>query len=243
MSFFIDSNVLEITGNDTVFARLISLEKEIDCDKEKIRWNNLCCGLTAFLQLHPSSVVNRPFSACHNGNKPLHESLLSGYGLRVPDSLTSSNPKSLRDFCEEGAAIVKTLCGIRANCRAVDSEMFWGDSFDGPVHLQRRIYGNDVRIHAVGDNCFGLEIENSAVDYRHTEAKLKYKSVTIPSPLGKLIVDTSASLDLELSGWDFKVDHDGNFWCLEVNSMPGYSGYDIELNGAISRALVSALKS
>ena len=43
------------------------------------------------------------------------------------------------------------------------------------------------------------------------------------------------------TGWDFKVDAEGRYWCLECNPMPGYSFYDRLGQGAVSRALVELL--
>ena len=107
--------------------------------------------------------------------------------------------------------------------------------------MQRRIYGNDARIHAVRGKVFGPEIISNMVDYRQSQDSIRTKPLVVPEIIKKRIINSSRSLNLKLSGWNFKIDQKGKFWCLEVNSMPGYSGYDIDLKGAISGAFIKEL--
>ncbi len=57
-----------------------------------------------------------------------------------------------------------------------------------------------------------------------------------------MCVQISRALDLTFSGIDFVLSEvDGEYYCLEVNPMPGYHGYDLTLQGAISRSLCALL--
>jgi D-alanine-D-alanine ligase-like ATP-grasp enzyme len=54
-------------------------------------------------------------------------------------------------------------------------------------------------------------------------------------------VRASNAMGMAFTGWDFKIDAAGQYWCLEVNPMPGYGCYDRRCDGAISTELLRYL--
>ena len=88
-------------------------------------------------------------------------------------------------------------------------------------------------------------IQSEEVDYRYdASAHQSESSVAIPAELASKCITVTRDLGLVFSGIDFVLsDKDGEYYCLEVNPMPGYHGYDLTLNGAISEALCTLLAS
>jgi hypothetical protein len=231
-------DVLTLAPDDAYYCRLIDLSA-IETDPAIVRrWRALMNGLRVWLDAVPGRVANRLSGGAHNGSKPLHEALLRDLGLRVPDSVTSSDAEVLRAFVREGPAISKTVCGLRAETMVATEGAFADfDPASGPVHLQRLVVGDDARIHVVGEHMVTQIAPAGAVDYRRAGAIASMKVVEAPAALHDLLVEATSRLELAFAGWDFKVDADGVYWCLEANPMPGYSPYDRRCDGAISYAL------
>lgn len=112
-----------------------------------------------------------------------------------------------------------------------------------PVFFQERIWGADVRIHVVRDRCHGVIIRSPAVDYRYDKSgKATEHPFAIPPELAARCIDVTAAFGLEFSGIDLiRSEDEGGFYCLEVNPMPGYHGYDLTLNHEISGSLGALL--
>jgi hypothetical protein len=233
---------VSLAPDDAIYCRLIDLSPVLPERETRRRWRSLIGGLAAWLEQSEGVVVNRPGHAADNSAKPLHEAWLRQQGFAVPASLTSSNATLLEGFADDGPTIVKSVQGIRADTRAVTPDDFVGFvAARGPVHLQRRVMGRDLRLHVVGDEVHGESIESDAVDYRTASAR--FRRFEAPADLVRRVVRATRAAGLIFAGWDFKLDDEGRFWCLEANPMPGYDGYDTRANGAISRSLVERLKS
>lgn len=155
-------------------------------------------------------------------------------------TLTSSSGPHLAKFAAAGPTIAKSVAGVRADTRLVTPDTFAGfEPASGPVHLQRRIEGRDLRLHVIDDVVHGELIESEAVDYRTANAR--FAAFEPPAALAASVVAATRAAGLLFAGWDFKIDNQGRFWCLEANPMPGYDGYDMRAGGAISRTLVERL--
>jgi hypothetical protein len=230
--------VLTLAPDDAYFWRPINLSVAETDPIVRRRWHALLSGLRAWLNAVPGCVVNRPSGGEHNGSKPMHEALLRDLGLRVPDSVTSSDPDVLRAFVCEGPTISKTVCGVRADAVVVTEDAFAGfDPASGPVHLQRLVKGDDARVHVIGEHLVAQVAPADAVDYRRAGAIARMEVIEPPTALRDLLVAATSRIGLAFAAWDFKIDPDGTYWCLEANPMPGYGPYDLRCDGAISRAL------
>ena len=143
-----------------------------------------------------------------------------------------------------GEAIVKTITGVRGTAMLVTAGHL--DDFtssQGPIHLQQRIEGFDVRVHLVGEEVFGERIDTTCVDYRTRGADARYRPISVPDELRQVMISAARGMGLEFTGWDFRVDGRGRWWCLEANPMPGYDWYDLRCDGAISDAVCRLLVS
>jgi hypothetical protein len=231
--------------DDTYFCRIVDLSSEQSDPALRHRWSALSHALCLWADQVPGLVANRNSAVMHNSAKPLHEAILARHGLRIADTITSSDAAELRDFIKQGPAVSKTICGVRADTAPATAELF--DSFDpaaGPVHLQRRIDGDDARIHIAGDHLIAQRVPGGpGVDYR-TDGRFRDLAVFDP-PLAvrRSLIRATADLGLAFAGWDFLIGPDDQYWCLEVNPMPGYSPYDAQCDGAISRMLLHHLSA
>lgn len=225
-----------------VFCRPITLESVQDDPLLRRRWAGLVRGLRTWLALAPGKVVNRPGGHAHNGAKGLHVAWLGARGLAAPPSIVSADPDRLREFARGRRVIMKAATGVRAFASEPSHDALAElDPHGAPVHLQELIEGDDVRAHVVGERVFALAVSSDALDYRRPGTRNSYSACTLPPDVERRVVEATRAMGLCFAGWDFKVDRDGRFWCLEANPMPGYSSYDGRLGGAISAALVEQL--
>jgi hypothetical protein len=233
---------LELRPDDGYYCRIIDLSTHEPDAARVSRWQALLAGLRAWLDAAPGPVVNRGHGGAHNSTKPLHEAVLLDLGFQVPESITSCDVGELSRFAREGPAISKTVCGVRADTAIVteaDLDGFVPES--GPVHLQRLVRGADARVHVVGSAVVAQRVTTANVDYRRAGVLDDLEVFEPPDALRELLVEGTRRVGLAFAGWDFKIDDDGSYWCLEVNPMPGYAPYDRRCGGAISRDLLRLL--
>jgi hypothetical protein len=237
-----DGQLIELQPGDAFFCRLIDLSSQAVDPPIARRWHGLLAGLRAWLADVPGRVVNRGLAGAHNSSKPLHEAVLQELGFHVPESITGSDPQELRCFVRDGPTVSKTVCGVRAQTVAItEAEL---DDFvpeSGPIHLQRLVNGADARIHVVGDTVIAQRLTADTVDYRRGGAMDDLELFEPPMGVRDQVVEATSRIGLAFAGWDFKIDGDERYWCLEVNPMPGYSPYDLRCEGAITRALLRYL--
>jgi hypothetical protein len=181
-----------------------------------------------------------------NGVRGVHYQHLRKFGLLVPDYVVTNNPDVAREFIARHAdVIVKSSGHHRTVVREINELRL--STIDrvttSPCVFQVNVRGPDVRVHVVDDRCFAVRIESPETDYRYVARRnLDFSRVDVPKIIADRCVDATQSLGLQLAGIDFKVDPLGEWNCLEVNPMPGYSGYDPIVDGAISSALVDLLE-
>jgi hypothetical protein len=230
---------IELKPEDDYYCRLIDLSSHAADTAQARRWQALLNGLRMWLDAVPGRVVNRPGGGWNNSSKPLHESALGKLGFQVPESVTSCDAETLRRFAAEAPSVSKAICGVRADTELATEKDF--DDFDpasGPVHLQRLVKGADARIHVVGDEAVAQRTSTDAVDYRRGGGMENLETFEIPESLKQKLIAGTSAMGLAFAGWDFKIDDDGIYWCLEANPMPGYGPYDVRAEGSISRAIL-----
>jgi hypothetical protein len=233
---------ISIPQGAPVYARLISPASDPDLSRSPAR--RLVSALASWLELSPGRVVNRPGHAVHNSTKPLHEAVLRSAGFDVPPSVTSSDPRRLQTFASGAPVVVKTISGVRADCFTPDVDQLAGfHPEQGPIHLQRAVDGLDLRVHVVGTRVITVAIRSRAVDYRAAD-DAEYFRFELPASVAQRVIEMTAEMGLDFAGWDFKVSkHDGRYYALEANPMPGYDVYDRAVDREITRALIDHLGS
>jgi glutathione synthase/RimK-type ligase-like ATP-grasp enzyme len=195
----------------------------------------------------PGCVVNRPVAGRSNWSKPFQLSLLAAAGLRVPDTLVTTDPSAAREFLGRHRRIVyKSVSGVRSIVATIDVRQpgRLDDLGAGPVQFQQWIDGTDVRVHVVGDRWFAAEVESDADDYRYPRAgadELDMREVAIPADLGRLLVDVTRSMGLLVSGVDLRRTAAGEWCAFEVNPSPGFSFYEEGTGQPIAAAIADLL--
>jgi hypothetical protein len=226
------------------YCRIIDLSSVQQGAKQVFKWRGLVSALNNWLEHIPGVVINRPGAESDNFCKPLHETTLGALGFKVPASVTSSDASTLYGFASASPTIVKPVSGVLSNTRLVSAHEFLHfDARQGPVHLQRYIVGSDARAHVVGAEVYAESIRSSGVDYRRPGNTAHCSPCDLPRELHEKIIAATKQFGLRFMGWDFKVDPEGKYWCLEANPMPGYSVYDGRAKFGITRALIAELAS
>ncbi|MEZ4294092.1 MAG: ATP-grasp domain-containing protein [Polyangiaceae bacterium] len=247
-----ESIVIETRGKEyrlgdyrSFYTRLVDLRQSPDPTPVAAEWGRFRL-LSAALAAQPALVVNRPGAGDSNASKPYQTALIERHGLRVPRSLSTNIPARAREFiasCPRGA-IYKSNSGMRSIVQAVgEADLGRFDALRNcPVLFQERIWGDDVRVHVVGDACHAVRIRSAEVDYRYDRSgNVVSEPFELTPAAAEACVRVTRALGLSFSGIDLLLDADGELHCLEVNPMPGYSGYDHTLGGEISRSLGALL--
>jgi hypothetical protein len=157
-------------------------------------------------------------------------------GLAVPDYLVTSNPDEAREFVWDlckGDAVIKALgraiieddtwAGTLFTSPASEIQGFeWPRVRFAPSIFQRRIRPRaEVRVTAVGDALFGVEIDVSGVseiDYRRVDPyTLRHTPITLPKRVAKGCRAMLRHFGLRFGAFDFLLDDKGAFYFLELN--------------------------
>ena len=221
---------IQLDPDASYYNRIFDLSRSQSNPADAILWQSLTFSLYAWLAHIPGRVINRPGGHTDNYSKPLHEKFLMSCGLNVPGSLISSDREKLLDFVTSGPTVIKSVSSMRAYAKLIDKgELSEFNSGQGPIHLQRYIPGKDVRTHVIGQRIHSELIESDAVDYRTGKENLKFSLHLMPEGLSSKLINITSRMKLLLIGWDFKLDKDNNYWCLEANQSPGYDSFDCRL--------------
>lgn len=203
-------------------------------------------GLTTLLEALPCPVVNRPANASANNSKPYQELLIRQYGLNIPQTLITSDPNEARTFYENcaGEVIFKSLSGIRSIVRRMEAhDLIRLQSLrQNVVQFQRYVPGDNVRVHVVGDQLFATRIHSDAVDYRYAhlqQAQVEMEPTSLPEWVADACLRLAQTSHLLLAGIDLKETPDGEWYCFEINPMPGFSFVELRTAQPISEALVA----
>jgi hypothetical protein len=126
--------------------------------------------LSAWADLSPARVVNRPTPSALNNSKPLQNQYIKRCGLRVPETIVTTDPFAARRFAmETGEVIYKSTSGIRSIVKRLSKERMQDlDAVTNcPTPFQRYIPGYDIRVHIIGTFVHALLIESDCDDYRY----------------------------------------------------------------------------
>lgn len=192
-------------------------------------------------------VVNRPTAGRSNWSKPFQAAQIQRSGLRVPDTLVTTDPQAARAFlARHGRLVYKSVSGIRsivATLDAADAPRL-AQVASGPVQLQQWVDGLDVRVHVVGEQWFATAIHSGAADYRYaslTGEAATGQAMELPSSLGRQLVRLSHSMGLLLAGIDLRLTSAGEWFCFEVNPAPGFTYFESLAGQPIAEAVAGLL--
>lgn len=210
--------------------------------------SQLTMAISAFLQRHGGTVINRPAAGLSNINKFTHTTVLEGHGFQVPETwIFGKGERARATLSADEGWISKSCSSSKTRAAVLDAPLF--SRLDRlavcPSLFQKRIRGADVRVHTVGESLFAERIDSSRVDYRFADdsvAPNRYSICDVPDQVARACRDYCRAEALAFAGIDFKISEDDGDWiALEVNQMPGYESYDRRQGRRISRALLNLL--
>jgi glutathione synthase/RimK-type ligase-like ATP-grasp enzyme len=187
-------------------------------------------------------VLNRASAMASNNSKPYQAQLIAHSGFRVPDTLVTTTPESVRSFCEQaGDVIYKSVSGVRSIVHRLGPERMntLDDVVWCPTQFQAYVPGTDYRVHVVGERVFACAIESSADDYRYSPSRMR--PCTLPDTVAHRCVQLSHMLRLPLCGIDLRQTPDEEWFCFEVNPSPAWSCFSgsQDIGAAIASLLLS----
>lgn len=199
-------------------------------------------GVRQLLEQLPCPVANRPPAGRSNGSKPLQMASLQAAGFRVPRWLVSNDRDRILAFAAELRAppIYKAVSGLRSRVRRMEGDLLQRlEGGTSPVLIQEYVAGADVRVHVVGDHCFGTEVCSLGVDYRF-DGSTTHRERSVPRSIADLCREVARREGLLLGGFDFRVRPTGEWFCLELNPMPSFVPYQWETGQPIAEALIQS---
>ncbi len=190
-------------------------------------------------QKHANYYLMRNYVTYHDNikiyNRHCHrETPFKLYNLKLAMDIGLSIPytEATRVGKQNGDAILKPITG------GMHTEV--GNVAGFTTTVQQRIHGKNKRLYTIGDRQFGFEVVTDKIDYR--DDTQSYVTVSdIPEDEALKIKELMKKLNLNFSAADFMVDENDKHWFLEVNTLPMFAAFDIEVNGELSNTLHNEL--
>ena len=211
--------------------------------------SRLVRSIVAWLATCGGTVVNRPGCGASNCNKFFHGMALKQMGFRIPFTVVTGDPLQAGLLAQQGFDIVSKSCSslkTRTTAMAQDDWQRLHALLDCPTLFQRRIRGDEVRVHWIGGRLFPERIATHRVDYRFADPGVppnRHRDCEVPADIARLCDRYCTSESLVFAGFDFKIEADETWTVLEANPMPGYESYDRRQGHRIARALADLLTS
>jgi len=200
-------------------------------------------SLVSWTEVTGALVVNRLSAMGSNSSKPYQLRLISAAGFDVPDTLLTNDRDALAEFRSVHRSVIyKSTSGIRSIvARLTSAHEDRLDDMACPTQFQEFVDGTDVRIHVVGEQVFGCEIESSADDYRYAGSGLCARPLVVPAEVAERCLGLARDLGLPVAGIDLRRRTDGRWCCFEVNPSPAFTYYEQVTGQPIARAVAKLL--
>ena len=175
--------------------------------------------------------------------KPLQREQLARAGIRVPASLTTTDPAAVRAFAERhGELIYKPLAGGALVRRLEPSDLRRLSLLrTAPVFFQQRIEGDEVRVTVLDGRVIGAWRlpARGVIDARTVLEQAE--GVTPARPVAAEAIAAARALGLVFTSVDLRIDDDGKPWVLECNPTPALTFYESKRRGSMAAALAQHL--
>ncbi len=239
--------VFDFTCYQAVYSR--AYWTDFESASRNAALSRLVRAIAAWLATCSGTIVNRPGSGASNCNKFVHGMELQQHGFRIPETVLTGDPLQASLLAQEGFEIVSKSCSSTKTRTVAMTHADWAridTLLDCPTLFQRRIRGDEVRVHWIGGRLFPERIASHRVDYRFADPSLppnRHLDCEVPAEIARLCDRFCESQSLMFAGFDFKIASDGSWIVLEANPMPGYESYDRRQKHCIARALADLLTS
>jgi glutathione synthase/RimK-type ligase-like ATP-grasp enzyme len=205
--------------------------------------------LHSWLDVAPGRIANRPFAMASNMSKTYQAAIIRQCGFDIPETLVTNDPDEALRFIascrEQGDEVIyKSVSGARSIVQTFgepDRERLHRIRWC-PTQFQRRVRGQDIRVHVVGRTAIAVAVRSDATDYRYarrqTGADAELELADISESLARACRNLSDALELPFCGIDLRRTPQGEHVCFEVNPSPAYSYYESVSGAPIARTLV-----
>jgi glutathione synthase/RimK-type ligase-like ATP-grasp enzyme len=204
--------------------------------------------LLAWADLTTIRIVNRPAASLPNNSKPLQGQWIRTFGLRIPETLVTTDPEAAREFSRRhGEVVYKSISGVRSIVRRLGNDRYpqLNDVANCPTQFQRYIRGDDLRVHVIGETVHTLRIQSNCDDYRYAArngAQVKATEVELDPPIAQSLRTIVRQMGLWVAGVDLRRTPAGEIYCLEINPSPAFTYYEglagIRLAGEVAALLI-----
>jgi len=204
-------------------------------------------ALTAWLETMPGRVVNPSSAMASNGSKPYQAQFITAAGLRVPETLITTEPEAVHEFrARHGMLIYKSVSGVRSIvARLTDDKLSRLDLLRWcPTQFQEYVPGDDYRVHVVGDEVFACRIRSDADDYRYAGRSgqtAKIDACALPAALAGKCRLLATTLGLTVAGIDLRRHPTRGWYCFEVNPSPAFTYFAEAADQPIAEAIAALL--
>lgn len=209
--------------------------------------------LLAWADCSTARIVNRPSASLPNTSKPLQCEWIRKFGLKVPETLVTTDPAAAREFAlRHGEVVYKSTSGERSIVRRLSQERYeqLSDVANCPTQFQQYIPGDEVRVHVIGETVEALEVRSDCDDYRYASrngGQTQAERIELDAATAESLRAMVKKMGLLLAGVDLRRTPAGDIYCLEVNPSPGFTYYEqlagIRLAGKIAGLLVESINA
>ncbi|MGH3793951.1 MAG: MvdC/MvdD family ATP grasp protein [Pseudonocardiaceae bacterium] len=219
-------------------------------------------GLGGVLASLPVLWINHPSRIADCAYKPVQLVRAQQCGLRVPDTMITNEPESVRSFVAGGRTVTK-LMGANTISEECRRKLSWtrvlGQAdlddlrgFDVTCHLVQRWVPKlfEVRAVVIADRITTVRINAGSaafyIDWRSDYSALAYELVEPPDHVACGIQALMRSFDLVYAALDFIVTPDNNWIFLEINAGGQYGWLEaktgVSLTGYLADVLVKGMQ-
>jgi hypothetical protein len=215
-------------------------------------WRSVLDGMTSAMGL--STRVVSPIEAQRAAAvKPYQLAVAQRVGLRIPDTLITSDPDHAREFVEaHGSVVHKAMTGLQNGF--LETRLWRDDDLRvlhhlplAPTIFQEFVDGPaDIRVTIVGEEQFAARIagaqSKAGIDSR-LDLDVPACAWQLPSELSSSLHDLMYELGLSFATIDLKVDNNDDYRFLELNPQGQFLYIEIlttqPIAAAVARTLVT----
>ncbi|HEX5373016.1 MAG TPA: hypothetical protein VFW84_09810 [Aquabacterium sp.] len=197
-------------------------------------------ALQGWLLAHPEVRVFNQHIRAVAFNKPAALLRARAAGLRIAPTWVSNDVARLRARLDQ-PTIAKPVAG-GGLCQTLEEAMADVDvAFSAmPALIQPRLVAPELRVFVVGRTPLAFEVSSPSLDYR-AQQDAEVTAVPVP-PQAEALCRLMAEFGMDFGAADFKTDPDtGELVFLELNTSPMFARFNLASDGALCRAMVTAL--
>lgn len=212
-------------------------------------------GLGGVLGTLGCRFVNHPWQVMRHEHKAAQLAAASAVGFRVLPTLVTNSLATARKFAaEHGPVVYKPLAASVFTGESGQAEGLWaeiadpGDLDEGVAltahQFQAATPGKvaDVRVTAIGGECFAVRIDSSCLDFRRDYNQVSYSVFDLPSRIAYACRSYLEGFGLLFGAFDFGLRADGSLDFYECNGVGQWHWLEEETGLPMTSAIADLLE-